>query len=37
LAVTLLLADFDDFSPVTPLAQGLARFADWFKGYYGYD
>ncbi len=23
------------FSPETPLAQGLAEFADWFKNYYG--
>ena len=24
------------FSPSTPLEEGLARFAQWFKGYYGY-
>jgi len=24
------------FSPATPLEEGLARFAQWFKRYYGY-
>ena len=24
------------FAPATPLEKGLARFADWFKDYYGY-
>jgi UDP-glucuronate 4-epimerase len=36
-ADTRLLADAVDFSPATPLAQGLERFADWFKRYYNYD
>ena len=35
-ADTRLLADAVGFSPATPLAQGLARFAEWFKRYYGY-
>ena len=25
------------FAPSTPLATGLARFAEWFKSYYGYE
>ena len=35
-ADTQLLASSVGFSPATPLEQGLARFADWFKRYYGY-
>ena len=36
-ADTQLLASSVGFSPATPLKQGLARFADWFKRYYGYE
>jgi UDP-glucuronate 4-epimerase len=36
-ADTERLADAVGFSPSTPLDIGLARFADWFKSYYGYD
>jgi UDP-glucuronate 4-epimerase len=35
-ADTRALARAVGFSPTTPLATGLARFAQWFKGYYGY-
>lgn len=35
-ADTRALADAVGFSPSTPLADGLARFAEWFKRYYGY-
>ena len=35
-ADTRLLAGAVGFSPATPLAEGLARFAEWFKRYYGY-
>jgi UDP-glucuronate 4-epimerase len=35
-ADTRALADAVGFSPSTPLAEGLARFAEWFKRYYGY-
>ena len=35
-ADTRLLAGAVGFSPSTPLEEGLARFAEWFKGYYGY-
>ncbi len=31
-----LLANAVGFSPATPLEQGLARFADWFKRYFRY-
>lgn len=33
--VTDLMQDFD-FRPDTPLEEGLAAFASWFKPYYGY-
>ncbi len=33
-ADTRALAAAVGFSPSTPLEQGLARFAEWFKGYY---
>ncbi len=36
-ADTRLLADAIGFSPNTPLEQGLARFAEWVKRYYGYE
>jgi UDP-glucuronate 4-epimerase len=35
-ADTRALAEAVGFAPSTPLAQGLARFAEWFKRYYGY-
>jgi UDP-glucuronate 4-epimerase len=35
-AETARLADAVGFSPSTPLATGLAKFAAWFKDYYGY-
>jgi len=35
-ADTRLLAGAVGFSPSTPLEEGLARFAEWFKRYYGY-
>ena len=35
-ADTRLLAGAVGFSPKTPLEEGLARFAEWFKRYYGY-
>jgi len=35
-ADTRRLADAVGFSPATPLDEGLARFAQWFKRYYGY-
>jgi UDP-glucuronate 4-epimerase len=35
-ADTRLLAGAVGFSPATPLEEGLARFAEWFKRYYGY-
>jgi UDP-glucuronate 4-epimerase len=33
-ADTRALQDAVGFAPATPLAEGLARFADWFKGYH---
>src|SRR5437868_237322 len=35
-ADTTALRDAVGFSPSTPLATGLERFAAWFKPYYGY-
>jgi len=35
-ADTRRLNDAVAFSPSTPLEEGLARFAEWFKRYYGY-
>ena len=35
-ADTRALAQAVGFAPSTPLAQGLARFAAWFRTYYGY-
>ena len=35
-ADTRALADAVGFAPSTPLEEGLVRFADWFKRYYGY-
>ena len=35
-ADTRALAEATGFVPSTPLESGLARFADWFKRYYGY-
>ena len=35
-ADTARLAAAVGFAPSTPLDEGLARFADWFKGYYGH-
>jgi UDP-glucuronate 4-epimerase len=35
-ADTRALADATGFAPSTPLETGLARFAEWFKRYYGY-
>ena len=32
--VTDLIRDFD-FKPSTPISEGLARFAEWYKDYYG--
>ena len=33
-ADTTALRDAVGFAPSTPLDQGLARFAEWFKEYY---
>lgn len=33
--VSRLMEDFN-FKPSTPIREGLSRFADWFKEYYGY-
>jgi UDP-glucuronate 4-epimerase len=35
-ADTRLLAGAVGYSPSTPLEEGLARFAEWFRRYYGY-
>ena len=35
-AETERLARAVGFAPSTPLEAGLARFAEWFKSYYGY-
>ena len=35
-AETARLAAAVGFSPATPLEEGLAKFARWFKSYYGY-
>ena len=35
-ADTERLARAVGFAPETPLEQGLAKFAAWFKEYYGY-
>jgi UDP-glucuronate 4-epimerase len=35
-ADTQALARAVGFAPSTPLEQGLAKFAEWFKSYYGY-
>jgi len=29
------LADWVDFAPATPVAEGVARFVRWFRDYYG--
>jgi UDP-glucuronate 4-epimerase len=34
-ADTTALSRAVGFAPSTPLATGLARFAEWFKSYYG--
>jgi len=36
-ADTRALAAAVGFAPSTPLEEGLGRFAEWFKRYYGYD
>jgi len=35
-ADTRALREAVGFAPATPLAEGIARFAAWFKAYYGY-
>ncbi|HVB47887.1 MAG TPA: NAD-dependent epimerase [Burkholderiales bacterium] len=35
-ADTARLREAVGFAPATPLAEGIARFASWFKTYYGY-
>ena len=35
-ADTQALADATGFAPSTPLEEGLVRFAEWFKRFYGY-
>ena len=30
------LSSLTGFAPVTPLAEGIARFVKWFKEYYNY-
>ena len=35
-ADTKRLATLVGFAPSTPLDEGLARFVQWFKPYYGY-
>jgi UDP-glucuronate 4-epimerase len=35
-ADTRALREAVGFAPATPLAEGIARFAAWFKSYYGY-
>jgi UDP-glucuronate 4-epimerase len=35
-ADTTALREAVGFAPSTPLASGLARFAEWFRDYYGY-
>ncbi len=35
-ADTRALANAVGFEPATPLGDGLARFAEWFRNYYGY-
>ena len=35
-ADTARLAEAVGFAPATPLEEGLAKFAQWFKSYYGY-
>lgn len=35
-ADTRALAEAVGFAPSTPLEEGLVRFAEWFKSYYGY-
>ncbi|OGA68062.1 MAG: hypothetical protein A3G81_20640 [Betaproteobacteria bacterium RIFCSPLOWO2_12_FULL_65_14] len=35
-ADTRALAEAVGFAPATPLGDGLARFAEWFRNYYGY-
>ncbi|WP_137719390.1 NAD-dependent epimerase [Methylobacillus flagellatus] len=35
-ADTSTLEQWIDFKPQTPLADGIARFADWYRTYYGY-
>lgn len=34
-ASTQALQDWVGFAPATPLAQGIARFVHWYRGYYG--
>ena len=36
-ADTRALEELTGFAPATPLADGLARFAEWFRRYYRYD
>jgi UDP-glucuronate 4-epimerase len=28
------LQDWVDFKPATPIATGIQRFVDWYRGYY---
>jgi UDP-glucuronate 4-epimerase len=35
-ADTSALEALTGFAPATPLAEGLARFAGWFRSYYRY-
>src|SRR5581483_9148956 len=35
-ADTSALAKAIGFAPATPLGEGLTRFAEWFRSYYGY-
>jgi len=35
-ADTRALREAVGFAPATPLATGIARFAQWFREYYGY-
>jgi UDP-glucuronate 4-epimerase len=34
-AATDRLRDWVGFAPATPLEEGLRRFAQWYRGYYG--
>ena len=35
-ADTSALRDWIGFQPATPLKDGVARFVDWYRGYYGH-